>query len=743
VKRIKGIAMKMKIDKNNSVKFLLYIAVIILINLVSTTLFFRIDLTDNDVYSLSKSSEDVVKNLSEPLTVKVFFTSNLPAPSNNIERYLSDLLEEYAVSGNRYFNYQFYNVSTEESEEAKKNQELARGYGVTPVQIQNIERDEVKFQRAYMGMALTYGDIIETRPTITSTEGLEFKITSTIRKMSNKINALMSLKENISIKLFLSSSLKAVGPYINVTGISKLPSELKGIVNKINGKNYGRLSFNYLDPTLNNRDEDEARKNELPSFKWDTFQDRRGQVISGDRGYADILVSHGDKTEKIQLLDVVRLPIFGTQYQMKDLDEIEALLNGIVENIIDVNEEIGYLADHGTGEVGGIPSHLLGMMDDDESLSNFSKLLSEQYSIKQVNLKETGISGGLPTLIIAGAKESFSDYELYQIDQYLMKGRNLAIFMDPLEEHAPEHNRQTQMMFRQQPPVYTPLNTGLEKLLTHYGFKVGNNYVLDDNCYKQRVPRMMGGGEQPVYFAPIIKNEFINKDADFLNNIKGLVMYKAASVEINEDKVNKNNLDSMKLFSSSEKAWEMKGGFNPMYLNPPQNESEYKQVAMAYVLEGEFPSYFADKPIPERPADYAEEENVDKKDKEGFDTSSVVSDGMTIKKGKPGRVFVVGTSEILKNNILDEEGEDPNTQFVLNVIDYLNDRGDYAVMRSKAQRFNPLKEIRPNTKTVIKTSNIVGLPVLMILAGLVVWIRRKSRKKTIQQIFSKQITSGA
>jgi ABC-type uncharacterized transport system involved in gliding motility auxiliary subunit len=188
-------------------KFFLYLIVVVLINVAGITLFFRVDLTANDVYSLSKTSEDVVATLSEPLTIKVFFTRNLPAPYNNIERYLHDLLEEYSVANNRYFNYQFYNVSTEETQRAGQNQALAENYGIHPVQIQNIEQDEVKFQRAYMGMVLIHGDIIEAIPTITSTDGLEYKITSTIRKANNKISALLRLQDNINVKLFLSSSL--------------------------------------------------------------------------------------------------------------------------------------------------------------------------------------------------------------------------------------------------------------------------------------------------------------------------------------------------------------------------------------------------------------------------------------------------------------------------------------------------------------------------------------------------------
>ena len=60
--------------------FVLLAVVIILINIVGSFLYFRLDLTLDDSYSLSRASKDVVKSLEEPVTVKVFFSKDLPAP---------------------------------------------------------------------------------------------------------------------------------------------------------------------------------------------------------------------------------------------------------------------------------------------------------------------------------------------------------------------------------------------------------------------------------------------------------------------------------------------------------------------------------------------------------------------------------------------------------------------------------------------------------------------------------------
>ena len=58
-------------------KLIIYLVIIVLMNLVGLTLFFRVDLTKNKVYSISKASQKVVSTLSEPLTDHCWLRLNL------------------------------------------------------------------------------------------------------------------------------------------------------------------------------------------------------------------------------------------------------------------------------------------------------------------------------------------------------------------------------------------------------------------------------------------------------------------------------------------------------------------------------------------------------------------------------------------------------------------------------------------------------------------------------------------
>ena len=296
------------------IKFIFYLVIAVLINMVGLTLFFRTDLTENGLYSVSKASRHVVSSLSEPLTINVFFSKNLPAPHNGTERYLHDLLEEYAINANRYFNYRFYDVSpgqNDVSEEKNENQELARNYGIYPVQIQHIEKDEVKFQKAYMGLAIIHGDMVERVSPITSTEGLEYRLTTAIQKVNNKISALLNLPDKVQVKLFLSSSLDSVAPFIRLSNLSEIPQQIKTIVSKLNEKNYGKLEFKHLDPTSDKSLEAEIKRFNILSLRWPALAD--GTIPPGE-GVIGLVMEHGAKAAILPLVNVIRVPLIGTHY---------------------------------------------------------------------------------------------------------------------------------------------------------------------------------------------------------------------------------------------------------------------------------------------------------------------------------------------------------------------------------------------------------------------------------------------
>jgi ABC-2 type transport system permease protein len=228
-----------------------------------------------------------------------------------------------------------------------------------------------------------------------------------------------------------------------------------------------------------------------------------------------------------------------------------------------------------------------------------------------------------------------------------------------------------------------------------------------------------------------------------MKNIKQLIAFKSAPVEIDAKRIQANRLKASLLFSSSDKSWEMKGmiNLNPMFIRPPGADTPMKSLPMAYIVEGNFPSYFSGKPVPEKPAEQPATPSPETKDPSSSAAptpAGLERKGDVIPLSKPAKIFIIGSPEMLTDNLIGEQADNPNATFIMNIIDVLNNREDIAMMRGKVQSFNPLIVKDEQVKILVKGFNIVGLPMLVIAAGLIIWVRRTSRKRRIEAIFREQ-----
>ncbi|MBI9102213.1 MAG: GldG family protein [Spirochaetales bacterium] len=719
-----------KILESKWLKFTAWIIVILLVNIAATTLFFRADLTGNKIYSLSEASRTAVSELEEPLTIKIFLSENLPAPYNNMEQNISDVLEEYGLAANKFFNYSINMIGTadeDEKEESAAARTAAQSYGINPIQIQKVANDEVQLVSAFMGMVFIQGDIVETIPVLSASYNMEYQITSTITGMSEKTGALLALENDLEVRLYFSGSLANAGSNMNTYAES-----IRSAVEDLNRLNYGRLQFSIIDPENLKAGDLPPSEYNLPSVK---LQNGRGGV--SNNVYASLIITSGEKYGTLNLLN---RGVFG--YQIEDAQKVKESLTGVIDKLAGVNPKIGYLADHGTPALYANPYG----QQQGPSLNNLRNLIGSNYDIQQVNLAEDGIPEGIQSLIVASPASSFTEWEQFLLDQYIMKGNAVIFMLDSMNEIMPQQNQG----YGQQAPVYIPRDLGLGDFLNHYGFSLGNSYILDENCFVQTSRQNNGGvAEVPIYFAPKIEGENINQDSPILNNIKGLLLLNSSPLVLSETPA--SGAAPVSLINSSDKAWEMKDEinlYNPMMIMPPSAEARKTMVAAA-VAEGPMTSFFKGKSRPTPPEPPAEDENGTEGSAgapvetapEGdvlFEGEGAVSEGGIIESGEEGKIFLVGSSMLIMDNVLDASGNTPNATFILNLVDSFNGREDFARMRSKGQTYNPLEETSSGVKNFIKGFNMAGLPILTAVLGLLIMIRRIGRKRQIEAMFKKE-----
>ena len=122
----------------------------------------------------------MVQKIDDLLTMKVYFSNDLPGELGNTQRFLQDLLEEYEAQTD---NIRFFFTNPGSNEELEED---ARKDGIQPVQIQVVEDDKVEIKRVYLGMAMLYEDKKEIIPVIQTATGLEYLITTKIKTLVNK-----------------------------------------------------------------------------------------------------------------------------------------------------------------------------------------------------------------------------------------------------------------------------------------------------------------------------------------------------------------------------------------------------------------------------------------------------------------------------------------------------------------------------------------------------------------------------
>ncbi|NJM17131.1 MAG: GldG family protein, partial [Bacteroidales bacterium] len=158
--------------------FLLVVGVLTLFNVLSNRFFFRLDLTEDNRFTLSNATKDILNELLEPVTVTAYFSQDLPPDIENLRRDFKDLLTEYSTLSKGGVVYEFINPNKDE-----KTENEAVQAGIFPLQINVREKDQLKMQKAFLGAVVQLGEEKEVIPVMQSSEGMEYALTTAIKKL--------------------------------------------------------------------------------------------------------------------------------------------------------------------------------------------------------------------------------------------------------------------------------------------------------------------------------------------------------------------------------------------------------------------------------------------------------------------------------------------------------------------------------------------------------------------------------
>ena len=81
-----------------------------MVNIFSSTAFFRFDLSKDKIHSLSENSKETLSNLSEIITADVYLVGDYPAEIERLKKSLNEKLDEFKAYGGENFQINYIDL---------------------------------------------------------------------------------------------------------------------------------------------------------------------------------------------------------------------------------------------------------------------------------------------------------------------------------------------------------------------------------------------------------------------------------------------------------------------------------------------------------------------------------------------------------------------------------------------------------------------------------------------------------
>jgi gliding-associated putative ABC transporter substrate-binding component GldG len=217
------------------------VVVLVLVNIVNTGFFIRIDLTEEQKYSLRPATRALLNNADDVITVEVFLEGDMPAGFKRFQRAIRESLQEFQIYAGENLQFFFTNPSEGLTGEALSNAYLNLAKkGLTPTNLTIAEGDQridkvifpgalVSYKGQEKAVLLLKGNF-SAPPELRinqSIEGIEYELSNAIKKLSNpaKKRIAITAGNGEPSDLALSDAARVLAEYYQIERV-RLPEKL-------------------------------------------------------------------------------------------------------------------------------------------------------------------------------------------------------------------------------------------------------------------------------------------------------------------------------------------------------------------------------------------------------------------------------------------------------------------------------------------------------------------------------------
>ena len=494
---------------------------------------------------------------------------------------------------------------------------------------------------------------------------------------------LGSLDDEVQVTVYLEGEFPA--------GFKRLQTSARDMLLDFEAYSDDKLQFNFVNPLSGDQQAQEL-----------AYQ----QLIEKGLEPTNLSVKTEDGMSQKIIFPAALITYKGAQIPVKLLQSRagaspEEVLNNSIQNLeYAFASAVKRLLTGGSVRVGFTEGH--GELTDLQ-LNDAIKSLGDSYEIGRVNLQTIPFSGldRLKLMVIAKPEQAFSEAEKYKIDYFLMKGGRIIWAIDQVNADLDSlRGASEQLSF--------PKKLNIDDMLFKYGLRLNYDLIADMNC--ARIPLNVGdvAGQSQIQLLPwLFYPVFVPMSVHpLVKNLDGIRSEFPGTIDL----IDVANVRSEVLLASSPFSRKLE---TPalLSLNMVEQEPDPKQFKsapkpVAVLLEGEFPSNFKNRPVPE----------------------GIVEQVTIPQKSQNGKMIVIADGDVFKNQINSQDrspyplGFDRYTQeqyanktFLLNAADYLTDDSGIISLRNKEVQLRLLDRAKIRSEKTFWQLINIALPLLMLI----------------------------
>lgn len=215
--------------KSNIKNIFIFIAILLLINLIGNYFFARFDLTQDKRYTVSEATKSLIKPVDSPLVIDVFLEGTLPTEFRKLQTETRQLLAEFQAE-NKNIVVTFLNPLDGENDPSKVQEQLYN-MGITPAEVEIRDNGKISVEQVYPWALASYGEKSVKIPLLKNTLGatsqervnnsiqnLEYTFANGFQKLiSAKKKSVAILKGNGELDdAKIASFLKSIKSYYGI-----------------------------------------------------------------------------------------------------------------------------------------------------------------------------------------------------------------------------------------------------------------------------------------------------------------------------------------------------------------------------------------------------------------------------------------------------------------------------------------------------------------------------------------------